>query len=387
VAVLALLALASGRLVARGSSQGQPDDVAIDYPRDGDEVAGPGVLVQWTAPETAADGSELHVDLIADDGTIRVDRAPNPAVVPRLETGQHTITLEVQDANDQPVAGLGGASVTFTVLQPMAVRIHAGTCDDLDFDPVAALNDVESGFRTTTVAEEGEEPLPPLPLGAEDVNLVEVSETLLELPSAVLLGEDHAVVVYAPGAEYDDELEADEIAACGQIGGPLYQGTLMVGLTPLNDSESFGVATLVDERTRTRIRIEVHRGVVEPVATPSPVPTATPPPTATVPPTVPPPPTSTPVPPPPPPTNTPIPPPVFPTNTPRPPTSTPVPPTSTSVPPTNTPVPPATDTPVPPPPPTDTPVPPPPPTDTPVPPPPPTDTPVPPPPPTDTPVP
>ena len=93
---------------------------------------------------------------------------------------------------------------------------------------MAVLNPVESGFRASPppageTAEEASEQAATLPLGAEQFELVEVSETLLELPIAVLLGETHSLVVYAPGAEYDGEIERDEKIACGEIGGPAYQ--------------------------------------------------------------------------------------------------------------------------------------------------------------------
>lgn len=343
--------------------------VAIDLPGDGAEVAGPGVLVQWTAPETTEDGADLHVDLIVDDGAQQIDRAANPVIIPGLRPGEHEIELVVEGSNDQPAEGIDGVTISFTVLPPLPVRLHLGSCDDLDEDPVAFLNNIESRFQPGE--DEAEEMLP---VGAEGFNSVEVSDTRLELPMAVILGEPHALVVYAPGAELDDETEADEVVACGAIGGGAFSGDLRVALTPQNESETFGMALVRDEGSRTRVRIEFYRDAVEAVATPQPTATATPEVTSTPAPTAtadviggnptviaPPPPLPTVPPPPPAPSNTPIPP--APTSTPIPPapTNTPVPPA-----PTNTPVPPAaTDTPIPPAP-TNTPVPPPPATETPV---------------------
>ena len=359
VLVVALAATGYERLTARGARQALSVETEIVYPTAGGEVAGPNVLVQFSAPTQTADGQAVHVDLLVDGDATRLERVTNPAIVPRLGPGEHTVTLEVQDESEQPIAGAESPSVTFTVLQTLPVRLQAGPCNRLQGDPVAVLNPVESGYRTTSApagetAEEGEQAAT-LPLGAEQFKLVEVSETLLELPIAVLLGETHSLVVYAPGAEYDGEIERDEKIACGEIGGPAYQNEIRVALEPLYRTGAFGVAVLRDEQDRTRIRIEFYRNDIEPVATPSPTPTATavatlPPPTV-IPPEIPTEapteiPIDTPVPPPPP--NTPIPPPP-PTNTPVPqPTATTA-PTATLVPTATEPLPPTEPPTVPPP--------------------------------------
>ncbi len=107
---------------------------------------------------------------------------------------------------------------------PHPAHIHTGSCDDLG-DIVAPLADV-------TEATAGEV------FGAADAVLVKESETTVELSLSDILAAPHAVNIHQ---------SADAIQvyiACGNIGGRVVGGELLIGLQEIDGSGYNGVAVL-----------------------------------------------------------------------------------------------------------------------------------------------
>jgi uncharacterized cupredoxin-like copper-binding protein len=127
-------------------------------------------------------------------------------------------------------------------------HIHAGTCDDLDPNPLAPLTDV--GAPTGTAA------------GPADVTPVEVSVTTVPLDLATILAADHSINVHL------SQEEADVYIACGEIGGIGLDaaGSLAIGLREQNESGFSGVAYLtpnVADATQTDVSVFLAEGLHE----------------------------------------------------------------------------------------------------------------------------
>ena len=139
---------------------------------------------------------------------------------------------------------------TTAVSGPFPTAIYEGTCDNLAAEPSHQLSDVGYGPLTPDSLSGGlDDATPEAAAMAETTGIVPVgsSSTSLDLNVTELFVEDrqHAVVVH--GADQDAPV------ACGNIGGPLFQGvgqtrttldeaSLLVGLTGQNASGYSGVA-------------------------------------------------------------------------------------------------------------------------------------------------
>lgn len=141
-----------------------------------------------------------------------------------------------------PVAMLvviAGLTVSLTASAQTApshpAHIHQGTCDELG-DIVAPLDNVS-------------EPEAAEVSGTENPIPVRVSETLVELPLADILGGEHSINIH----ESDDNVQ--EYIACGEIGGAVRGGKLVIGLGELNDSSRTGVAVLEEAEGGTNVVI------------------------------------------------------------------------------------------------------------------------------------
>ena len=110
---------------------------------------------------------------------------------------------------------------------PHPAHIHAGSCDELG-DIVEPLNNV------TSIGEGEVE-------GAESALPVKVSETEIELPLADILAAPHAVNIH------ESEENIQNYIACGDIGGRLADGRLVIGLQEINGSDHSGVAVLEED--------------------------------------------------------------------------------------------------------------------------------------------
>src|SRR5918995_3559591 len=118
---------------------------------------------------------------------------------------------------------------------PHPAHIHSGTCDNLG-DIVAPLSDV-----TELTAGES--------FGAESAVLVTQSDTDVELPLGDILSAPHAINVHESAEAIQNYI------ACGDIGGRVIDGDLVIGLRELNDSGHHGVAVLEDDDDGTDLTL------------------------------------------------------------------------------------------------------------------------------------
>lgn len=120
--------------------------------------------------------------------------------------------------------------------------ISGGTCDALTAEPRYPLTPLAPGFfeDETGTAER---------VGAEAAAAIVSSGTEVQVALDDLLAEPHAIVVPA---------NADQPAACGEIGGYLAEGVIIVGLKTLEGADLAGVAFLWDDRQETSV--ELHLG-------------------------------------------------------------------------------------------------------------------------------
>ena len=118
---------------------------------------------------------------------------------------------------------------------PHPAHIHSGTCDNLG-DIVAPLNDV-----TELTAGEN--------FGAASAILVKQSDTDVELPLGDILSGPHAINVHESAEAIQNYI------ACGDIGGRVIDGDLVIGLRELNESGHHGVAVLEGADAGTGVSI------------------------------------------------------------------------------------------------------------------------------------
>jgi plastocyanin len=118
---------------------------------------------------------------------------------------------------------------------PHPAHIHSGTCDNLG-DIVAPLSDV-----TELTAGES--------FGAPTAVLVKQSETDVPLPLGDILSAPHAINVHESAEAIQNYI------ACGDIGGRVIDGDLVIGLRELNDSGHHGVAVLEGDDDGTDVKV------------------------------------------------------------------------------------------------------------------------------------
>ena len=118
---------------------------------------------------------------------------------------------------------------------PHPAHIHSGTCDDLG-DIVAPLGDV-----TEQTAGES--------FGAATALLVKESESDVPLPLGDILSAPHAINVHESAEAIQNYI------ACGDIGGRVIDGDLVIGLRELNGSGHHGVAVLEGDDDGTDVTV------------------------------------------------------------------------------------------------------------------------------------
>lgn len=112
------------------------------------------------------------------------------------------------------------ATAQDAAVTPHPSHIHEGTCDALNPQPAWALSDVAA------VA-------PDAPLGAVEVGVTTVDVSLDELLAA-----PYAINVHESAENVQTYI------ACGNIAGPVVDGTLLIPIRPQNDSGYSGIAEL-----------------------------------------------------------------------------------------------------------------------------------------------
>jgi plastocyanin len=118
---------------------------------------------------------------------------------------------------------------------PHPAHIHSGSCDNLG-DIVTPLTDV-------TELTAGEV------FGAGSAILVKESETDVALPLGDILSAPHAINVHESAEAIQNYI------ACGDIGGRVIDGDLVIGLRELNESGHHGVAVLEGDDDGTDVTL------------------------------------------------------------------------------------------------------------------------------------
>jgi plastocyanin len=95
--------------------------------------------------------------------------------------------------------------------------------------------------------------------GSAEAVPVTTSSTTVDLTLGELLSSDHVIVVLASG-------DGPQIAACGEVGGRIVDGSLVVGLRPFEGSGSAGIAMLREDGGATTITL--HLMSLEPATDP-----------------------------------------------------------------------------------------------------------------------
>jgi len=143
-------------------------------------------------------------------------------------------------AQDAPPAGV--------VTHP--AHVHMGSCAELDPNPKYPLTSV--GPRLT---EDNELPATEDVKGSLTASPVEYSETEIEANFDELLEESHAINIH------ESDQNVQNYIACGDIGGPVLDDKLFIGLLQLNGSGYSGVAELEkDGDDKVNIKVYLFSG-------------------------------------------------------------------------------------------------------------------------------
>jgi len=130
---------------------------------------------------------------------------------------------------------------------PYPAHLHSGTCDTLG-EVIFPLNDA--------AAPDGDV------AGTSPTLTVAASETTTEAPLADLLAAPHAINVH---------MSADDMGtyvACGDLGGIVVEGELVIGMAELNESGLSGIAVLREAGAATDVTFYLSRATT--AGTPAP---------------------------------------------------------------------------------------------------------------------
>ncbi len=135
---------------------------------------------------------------------------------------------------------------------PHPVHIHTGTCADLG-DVVAPLESLAQPEGDAT--------------GPTSARQADRSQTTVDMSLADIIEGGHAINAH----ESEDNI--GNYIACGDIGGVVVDGTVVIGLDELNDSGYTGIAILKENGDQTDVSVYLSKGATgmtagTPVATP-----------------------------------------------------------------------------------------------------------------------
>ena len=245
VAVLAMTAPVSAGGWAAVHLDAAPENVAVEVPveigftvlqHDVSPVNVDSAVLEAQHRETA----EFYRATAAQEGAIGhyVVEAVFPragewkwSIIPAPFAGTSFETLTVLEA---PAATSPGA----TADRP--AQIAAGTC--------AARGEVRyalSNPASDDPTKADQDAIPAGTTGAPDALPIAISETTLDVTIDELLIDHHAITVDAAGAT----------VACGDLGGRMWDGALVVGLQAVGAAGEAGIATLREESGRTTITL------------------------------------------------------------------------------------------------------------------------------------
>lgn len=129
-------------------------------------------------------------------------------------------------------------------------HVHVGSCAELDPNPAYPLDNV--GPRLT---DDDELPASEDIKGSLTANAVEYSQTEIEVNLDDLLAEAHAINVH------ESDQNVGNYIACGDIGGPVLDDKLYIGLMEQNDSGYVGIATLEKKDDKTQVTVYLFNTV------------------------------------------------------------------------------------------------------------------------------
>jgi hypothetical protein len=133
---------------------------------------------------------------------------------------------------------MSGPTVTLaqdeTVSNSHPAHVHAGTCDDLEPNPIVGLDNVEP--RQNDPEDEDANNDVQGVLTASQMNWSRTDG--LELSWDDMLATSHSVNVH------ESEENIQNYIACGEIGGINVDGSMVIALHPMNDSGYSGIAII-----------------------------------------------------------------------------------------------------------------------------------------------
>jgi hypothetical protein len=148
--------------------------------------------------------------------------------------------------------------------QSHPAHIHIGDCANLDPNPAAPLNNITARSADEEGDESDTDLAPQGVLTAPAVLHSETDDIELSFEDDVLAS-SHSIVVH------ESEENIENYIACGEIGGVVVDGELVISLRPLNDSGYTGVVKLASDDDGN-VDVEVYLAEpmsTEPVATPA----------------------------------------------------------------------------------------------------------------------
>ncbi len=183
-----------------------------------------------------------------------------------------TATVAAQDATQTPTPAQAAPAIA---TYPAA--IHEGTCQQPNKEPAYKAGDVkpftdESGKPIDQSQYQGVLTGPPV---------LTTTETSIDAKFDDLVNKDnpHVLIVHQSADQFDTYI------ACGELGGPVQDDQLVVGLRPMNNSGFAGTALLKKDGDKTTSNLYLTEQVLalqggKAGPTPSPAPSPTPAPTA-----------------------------------------------------------------------------------------------------------
>lgn len=150
--------------------------------------------------------------------------------------------------------GVGGgvlaqdATQTPTTVVTRPAHIHVGDCTNLDPNPLFPLNDVGPRLNDDDEMPSGDDIK-----GSLTAAPVEISETEVEVKWDDLFATAHAINIH------ESAQNIQNYVACGDIGGPVLDDKLFIGLTSLNDSGYAGIAML-EKDGDDKVKVTIYLG-------------------------------------------------------------------------------------------------------------------------------
>ena len=142
------------------------------------------------------------------------------------------------------IASAQDATQTPAVVTTHPSHVHNGTCTNLDPNPAYPLDNV--GPRTD---DDGNPPSTDDIKGSLTSNPVETAETTIDVKLDDVLDTAHALNVH------ESDQNMSNYIACGDIGGPVLDDKLFIGLQQQNDSGYSGVAILEKDGDSTKVTV------------------------------------------------------------------------------------------------------------------------------------